>query len=412
MNSRFSYGVSSIFRLALAASLSLVNGRAIAADPHTGEGIEVIVKTVAEDAVAGRVKTFSIGDGLVLYTEQRGERRLAFDEVVRLSANPVEGATPTGDLTVTLNNGDTICGRLVDAPPDHVAVETLDLGRLSFPLDTLVRAVSRHATTPAHAGATPWMDQSGAGDDDRALLTNGDSVRGFLSAIGPEGAVMRTATGESDIPLRLLVGVQLASTTPPPSVPRGVILTVRSTGRVTCTALDWAGRAIRATAVHGQDIRLEAERVVKVDCLGGRWNWLEQRSPTSFESIPMLGLNWRCEINRNALGGPLIVGGKAFEHGLGVHSRSRVTYDLKGDCREFVTYLGLDDASGPFADVDVAIVVDDRPRFAQTGVRRGSLIGPVRLNVAGAKQLHLIVDFGQNGDIQDRFDWIEPALIR
>jgi hypothetical protein len=210
----------------------------------------------------------------------------------------------------------------------------------------------------------------------------------------------------------LLVGVRLASTTPPLPVPRRAVLTLRSAGRITCSALDWSGHTIRATTAYGQDIHLEAERIVKLDCLGGRWDWLDQSASAGFEHTPMLGLSWEKVTNRNALGGPLVVGGATFEHGLGVHSRSRLTYPLHGEYREFVTHFGVDDDSGPFADVDIAIVVDDRPRYAQTGVRRGSLVGPVRLDVTGAKQLQLTVDFGQNGDIQDRFNWIEPALIR
>ena len=72
----------------------------------------------------------------------------------------------------------------------------------------------------------------------------------------------------------------------------------------------------------------------------------------------------------------------------------------------------LDDDSGAYADVSVSILVDGKPRFQQTGVRRGILHGPIRLNVARTKRIELIVDFGKNGDIQDRFNWVEAALIR
>ncbi len=91
---------------------------------------------------------------------------------------------------------------------------------------------------------------------------------------------------------------------------------------------------------------------------------------------------------------------------------SSLTYDLKGLYREFVTSFGIDDDSGPMADVAVAILVDGKRRFSRTNVRRGELFGPVRLDVTRANRIELIVDFGENGDLQDRFDWIEAALIR
>ena len=123
-------------------------------------------------------------------------------------------------------------------------------------------------------------------------------------------------------------------------------------------------------------------------------------------------LAWEYVPNRNVLGAPIRVAGETFDYGIGVHSRSSLTYDLKGIYREFVTSLGIDDSGGSYADVAVLILVDGKRRFDQSHVKRGKLLGPVRLDVTKAKRLELIVDYGDNGDIQDRFDWVEAALIR
>ena len=32
--------------------------------------------------------------------------------------------------------------------------------------------------------------------------------------------------------------------------------------------------------------------------------------------------------------------------------------------------------------------------------------------VSGGRTLDLVVDYGDNGAIQERFDWIEPGLVR
>ena len=44
---------------------------------------------------------------------------------------------------------------------------------------------------------------------------------------------------------------------------------------------------------------------------------------------------------------------------------------------------------------------------------RAAMLSPaVVLDLAGAKTLTLEVDYGENYDVQDRFNWIEPALLR
>ena len=95
-----------------------------------------------------------------------------------------------------------------------------------------------------------------------------------------------------------------------------------------------------------------------------------------------------------------------------MHSRSSLTYDLQGAYTEFVTSYGIDDAGGPLADVNVDIRVDGRPAHRRERVGFNKLYGPVRVDVAQADRIELIVEFGRMGGVQDRFDWIEPGLIR
>jgi hypothetical protein len=83
-----------------------------------------------------------------------------------------------------------------------------------------------------------------------------------------------------------------------------------------------------------------------------------------------------------------------------------------GRYAECVSLLGLDDDSGPYASVDVEIRVDGQTRWSRKGVLPGTLHGPVRVDLRGAKELELSVGFGANGDIQDRFNWVEAALVR
>jgi len=97
-----------------------------------------------------------------------------------------------------------------------------------------------------------------------------------------------------------------------------------------------------------------------------------------------------------------------------VHSRSSLVFELKGEYQEFVTSFGRW-MTGPAPGAGRhrrRILVDGQKRLTQGRVRPGTLHGPVREDVTRASRLELIVDYGENGDVQDRFNWVESGLIR
>ncbi len=377
---------------------------------------------------------------------------------------------PHRDQRVSLATGDVLFGQVIETREDMVFIDTADLGSITVPLDVVTRIDTARAFLPAHREAVEWLDgavepasqpvSAGRLWEDRILLTNGDLLRGFVTSLNAAGLSIDTESGEMTVPQRLIVAVRFASVgsgagsardwdagiggatlrpagKPVPhsrgdgqsarstfanqqggSLPYPVsdrlhfILRCRTSGRLTVTDLTWSGNVVEVRLPHGPRVSIEAERIVSVDVVGGRWEWLSSRRPLSYEHTPMLSLAWPWVNDRNVLGGPITVAGETYEHGVGVHSRSNLRYDLQGLYREFVTSFGIDDDSGPWADVSVFILVDGQRRFNQAGVRPGTLHGPIRLNVALAKRIELVVDFGKNGDLQDRFNWIDAALIR
>ncbi|MCH7884231.1 MAG: NPCBM/NEW2 domain-containing protein [Planctomycetes bacterium] len=403
--------------------------------------IEVVVKTVEPAVARGSLVSLSWSDGLVLKSRGR-EQRIAASNLVRITAAlPMEDLHPSGvpgdvvpgapsakggasratlgapwstedDMKLTLTGGDMIHGRLGDSEGEVIAVETLNLGRVSVPLESMVALDTPRSKLPTYRDTVRWLDRTPVAMDDRILLTNGDVVRGYITLINGRNITIDNGESEVEVPFRLVVAVRFAaSRKPAPDAIHGVA-TLRDGTRLTLTKMDWIGHRVRATWQAGAVVNLAADRIVRLDIGGGRWEWLTSHRPISTQDTPMLSLHWEPATNRNVLGGPIKVAGETFEHGIGVHSRSSLTYDLKEAYEEFATSFGIDDDSGPLADVTVVILVDGRRRLEETNIRRGKLWGPIRLNIAGAKHIELVVDFGENGGLQDRFDWVEPALIR
>ncbi len=53
-----------------------------------------------------------------------------------------------------------------------------------------------------------------------------------------------------------------------------------------------------------------------------------------------------------------------------------------------------------------------KSRFEKKNVKAGQIYPLVLLPLAGAKTLSLEVDYGENYATEDRFVWLDPALIR
>jgi hypothetical protein len=385
----------------MGAALSACADSALASEPR------VIVKTITTDAVAGRLVEFSLAKGLVLRTDDGTERDLPTRDLVRLSRSTGAGAVGPYGTKVEIVGGDILFGHLVDDGLEGaLRLDTLEVGPLDVPLDVVTAFETSRELNPTQKGALESLDE------DRVLLTNGDVLGGFITGVSSARIALDSALGEQEISAELVVAARLAAQRVEAIEGPHVLVHFRSGGRLTATDLRWAEDSIEARLRYGPRIQIKPERIEALDLIGGRWEWLGSHEPVSFQHTPMFSLDWPYRKNRNVLGRPLMIAGERFEHGLGVHSRSNLIYELRGGYREFVTSFGLDDSSGRHADVDVAVRVDDQTRFERRGVRAGELVGPIRINIAGASRIELIVDFGKNGDLQDRFNWVEAALVK
>lgn len=371
----------------------------------------VVVKTVDDTALGAELLSISLSEGAILRAED-GLRRVPIGDIVRITSTVPPSPHNPNDSKLTLAGGDVLYGRFRDGGEDTVAIETNDLGRLLIPLDVVAAVDHAKASSKAYTDMVQWADRDMPDDQDQLLLTNGDVMRGFITRIDAEGFDVEMPAGLTKVPHRLVLAARFPSPIVTSPQQLHAIVTLRGSGRLTVSELDWSNDSVTVRLIHGPRVRIEPNRIVRIDVVGGRWEWLSLHRPISFQHTPLISLDWAYAVDRNVLGGPITVAGETFEHGVGVHSRSRLTYDLKGRYREFVTHFGIDDDSGPYADVSVHILVDGQRRFKQEHVRPGKLHGPIRLDVADVGRIELVVDFGDNGDLQDRLDWVDAALIR
>jgi len=394
----------------------------------------VVVKTVAEDALTGRLLRISTTEGVTLRLHDGAERRIPLAEIVRIEAAAPAPRPFTPPLTVDLTGGDRLRGTVIEYGDAGVTLRLERVGDLSIPLDRIRRwRPNRDGDGPLTppAGEADGFSSPGwsagragrAGVDtsptpggslrDVIRLTNSDTLRGIITRIDQEGFHIELDAGVRVVPHDVVRVAELVAAEDR-SADGELTVRIRTVDGHTfvTTRIEGPTDGVLELEAAGHELALPIEAVEAIDVLGGTWVWLMNLSPSEFRHTPMLSIAWPYRIGRNVRGGPLRVVGRDYEQGIGVHSASTLVYDLGGQFDSFVTSFGLDDDAGLLADVVVEIRVDGRVDYRESGVVRGALYGPVRLDVRGGQRLELIVGFGRRGAIQDRFDWIEPALVR
>jgi hypothetical protein len=108
-------------------------------------------------------------------------------------------------------------------------------------------------------------------------------------------------------------------------------------------------------------------------------------------------------------GRTLSLGGQTYALGYGVHAPSSLVFSLGEQCQTLAADVGVDDeVSGGSVTFQVWA---DGEQLYDSGLMRGSDDAKrLSVNVAGKKQLKLVVTAGADGPSQDHADWAAPTL--
>ena len=263
---------------------------------------------------------------------------------------------------------------------------------------------------------------TGRRDRDTVLLRNGDVLEGVLNGLDEKAVQIEVDRKPESVARAKVAAVALSSDLAASLRPRGVYgrLVLADGSRVSLKSAACAdGAVLTGTTLFDAPARVRVAEVISLALDQGRAVYLSDLEPRRFEQTPYLDLTWPLVKDGSAGGGDLRLGGGTYDKGLGMHSAARVRYDLGGRYRRFEALVGLDDQAGDDqagrqGSVRVRVLVDGRERPTGWDRALGARDGPVplRVDVAGGRELTLVVDFGDRGGVQDRLDWADARLIK
>jgi len=251
---------------------------------------------------------------------------------------------------------------------------------------------------------------------DAIVLTNGDTLAGELAGLSGQRMELAAPSGKSAVDLAAVRAVIFnpSLTNSEPWKGEGALICLVDGSRFRVRDLKFGAldRLTMRTA-FGRELDLPLAAVESVRFLGGCAVYLSDLSPEDYRFQPFLDLKWPLRSDQNVCGGRLTLRGIEYAKGLGVHSKSTVTYRLDGKFRHFQATIGVDDDAQGKGSVVFEILLDGKPAY-KSGVLTGSspAVAIERLNVSGAKQLTLRVDYATLGDIEDHADWCDAVLLK
>lgn len=109
----------------------------------------------------------------------------------------------------------------------------------------------------------------------------------------------------------------------------------------------------------------------------------------------------------------LMIGGRSYDSGLMLASRTRLAYRVPEGMRWFRADAGLDDTAGPAANLILVILADNREIYRQAfSADNARKAEPIVLDLGGAGRLSIVVEDGAGLDIADQLDLADARFTK
>jgi hypothetical protein len=149
----------------------------------------------------------------------------------------------------------------------------------------------------------------------------------------------------------------------------------------------------------------------RIDVRSDRVAYLSDLKPTSVEESAVVTLTRPWQRDKNVLGKPLVLAGKEYDKGIGVHARSSLTFTAGQKYETLAAVIGIDAGTGGKGDCVFTVLGDGQPIFTK---RMKGNDPPENLSVEITRydQVTLLVEPGADLDLADHANWCEVRFIK
>ena len=400
---------------AIAAGLFLVTSALVAGAAEPAEIATVDGATLSGTIASLEAETLTIEvDGATKSVPLESVLEIRMPEASEPAAQ--DEAAP---LRLHLKPGGHLTCRQVVMQDRSVVAETIVAGQLRLPLSEIAAIRFRPADAAVEASWKELVES--APDRDLLIVQNGDvldRLEGTISSL--DANTLTFLVGDQRVPIDRskpkLFGVVTGRSAGERKSPVGE-LRFRNGDRLPVTSLSLDGETFQA-GVAGATAGIRSAAVEAIDLGRGKVKFLSDMEPQTLEHTPYVGVAaldsvFDVLVDHSDAGpeSPIRIDRQSFRRGLVIHSRTTLVYRLGGEYQRFVAVAGIEQLVRPRGDLELVISADGKELFRRNVKGTDSPI-PLDLDVTGARELTIFVDFAGDLDISDHLALGDARVIK
>lgn len=383
---------------------------------------------VAGERVSARL--VGITDRRVKFETAAGFQEWELAEVVAWGS-PAESQL---EHQVLLHGGSVLVGELVNLNSQEMVLATQWFGQVKVRRATIAGIVLR---SPPELLAREQLQQrlrTSPRLRDSVWLANGDELTGVAETTEssrpgkPPNLHIGPAKTVTELENVVAIAFAMPEGARPKSRPPSVWIGLGDGTRIAVTLP--LRTEPRVEFIHSKELKLEGvgdeiwEHVTFLQPLLNHVIYLSDQPVVGYKHIPFLSQDWQLGLDRNVLGGSLRSSHRTYLKGLGMHSTSRVAFNLTRKFRWLEADLAVDDAVGHRGAVIFRVFLGEpkseshRPSqlpwklaYESPMVRGRAAPLPIRIDLQDAERVALVVDFADRGDEGDHANWLNARLV-
>ncbi len=365
----------------------------------TGGTLTGRVTGIADD---GKMTIEGVDDAPVLLDIRSIERTLAPSEY------PVN---PDAAIAIDLLGGGRLLASHVTIGDEVCRVRWRGAKEFSLPIDA-VRAIRFDPQTPNAPFEAAIADGSRDGDLLFAKIDDKfEPITGLIESLDGENVTFDREGKQRTLARWQLYGIVVAMVGRPPDRKGRCEVALDDGSVVFGKVVSLANAKLEVSIFREANVTVPWQSVSRMTVHSGRLAFLSDLTPEDVTEQPIVTLAVPWQRDRSVGGRPLTLRGRVYRKGVGVKSRSSLTFDTSEGYDLFTATIGIDDETRGRGDC-IFIVRGDGGELFRRQIQGKDAPQEVRVDIAGLTSVTLIVEPGEDLDLGDHADWCDARFVR